>query len=331
MAVRDDPPLPTISPTRSRASRPAPRAARLAACCILSDDRTRPTTWPRALAAGGDAEGHGRDRGRADRRPRTARPHLVFAAGQRPVRLDRPAAGARASDRRARDEAADAGRRRGAGRSDRRRRRRFASTSSGRTICWSAGASWPASSPRRSGTGGPGRDSRRARLRHQRRRRRFRRTSATARRRSSPSWDAPVDRAALLRGDDRRAGAALPRSARRPVRCYSRRVAQPFAVEPSAPASRGTTPAGAASGVDRRHRRQRRVARARRRSRRRIVGELVWPDEARLARVRDDLESHAASDRRRQHQHRPRRVRGTALIASWRLLTLRERTADEWA
>ena len=37
----------------------------------------------------------------------------------------------------------------------------------------------------------------------------------------------------------------------------------------------------------------------------------------------------APGDRRRQHQHRSRRVRRPALVQSWRLQTLRERTSDE--
>ena len=54
--------------------------------------------------------------------PRPARAHLVFAAGRRPLRLGRARAGDARASIRARDDAADAGRRRRAGRRRSRRR-----------------------------------------------------------------------------------------------------------------------------------------------------------------------------------------------------------------
>ena len=176
--------------------------------------------------------------------------HLVFAAGRRPLRLGGPRAGdapASIAERATTLLTLAAGVALAEG--DRARRPGFAPISSGRTICSSAGASSPASSPKAS--------------RHRRStvqpscsatastsaRRRFRRSCATARRRSNPSSGAP---SIAPRSAPRRS----PRSRARyddlldgAVRCYSRRLAPARARQPRRARRRGTTPTGAQAGI----------------------------------------------------------------------------------
>ena len=155
----------TIGSTNDVAASARPRAEPAKALVVVADEQTA---------------GRGR------------RGHTWFSPpGSGLVRVGGARAGARARRSRARDDAADAGRRRRARRRHRARRPGCASISSGRTICRSSrrklGGILAEVVRRRRSVG-----HRRRRLRHQRAvRRRFRRSCAIARRRSSPSSDAP--------------------------------------------------------------------------------------------------------------------------------------------
>ena len=137
------------SPTRSTRARP--RLGPLGVARAVSSRRSaRPTTSRRrwrvaAIAEGAVVVADAQTAGRG-RRGRT----LVFAAGQRALRVGRARARPRARRSGARDDAADAGGRRRARRRRSTRRPACASTSSGRTICSSAGASSPAFWPKAS-------------------------------------------------------------------------------------------------------------------------------------------------------------------------------------
>ena len=221
---------PAIRSRRSRRVRPR-RPLALARC----ESSSRPNDV--RGAARRTVRGRGRrHRRRADRGPRTSGPRLVLAARQRPVRVDRAAAGSRGESVRApRLLTLAAGVALAEG--DRSRHRAAAPTSSGRTICWWAGASWPGFWPKSAARAT--RDSSCSASASTCARRRIRRSS----RDRATSLESELGRVRRSRG------AAAPRRSprsrggtrdllRRPVRCYPRRVARAVRRRPSRRARR---------------------------------------------------------------------------------------------
>ena len=186
---------------------------------------------------------------------RTARPDVVFAARQRTLHVSAVArAGAGAHRSATRDDAADAGRRRGARRGHRGEHRASpVDREVAERSAVVAAASWPASWRKRvcvdrgrarATASIVGRDALSVA------------TCAIAPTSLETELGRAVDRARCWPRRSPRSR-ALRRSARRPVRCYSRRVARAARPAASRRARHVDTPAGRAIGRDRRHRRSR--------------------------------------------------------------------------